>query len=144
MFSTKEKGNSVRYDTLISQKTEIRGELHLTGAVHVDGVVKGNIIAEPGSNATIRISEKARIEGQISAPNIIINGSVQGNVVAYDYIELAKKAKVEGDITYRMMEIVLGAEVNGKLHQQGRKANDTVNDKTNEPAPSKAQSVPAS
>lgn len=126
MFSSKDKSNA-HYDTLISVKTEIIGDVKFTGGLHIDGVVKGNLIAEPNSGALVRVSEKGRVEGQINAPNIIINGKVTGDVYSGEYIELAKKAQVVGDVYYHSMEMVLGAEVNGKLHHQPKgKKNDPV------------------
>lgn len=121
MFSSKDKSD-VHYDTLISAKTEIQGDVKLTGGLHIDGVIKGNLIAEVGSGATVRVSEKGRVEGQITAPNIIINGEVMGDVHASEYIELAKKARVNGDVYYTAMEMVLGAQVNGQLHHSQDKA----------------------
>lgn len=120
MFSSKDKGANTHYDTLISVKTEIVGDVKFTGGLHVDGVIKGNLMAEPGSGAVVRISDKGRVEGQITAPNVIINGRVIGDVHAGEYIELAKKAQVSGDVYYLAMEMVLGAEVNGKLHHQAK------------------------
>ncbi|WP_430460462.1 bactofilin family protein [Thalassolituus sp. LLYu03] len=118
MFSSKDKGAGTHYDTLISSKTEIVGDVKFTGGLHVDGVIKGNLVAEAGSGAVVRISDKGQVEGQITAPNVIINGRVVGDVHAGEYIELAKKAQVNGDVYYQAMEMVLGAEVNGKLHHQ--------------------------
>ena len=118
MFSSKDKGSNTHYDTLISVKTEITGDVKFTGGLHIDGVIKGNLVAEAGSGAVVRVSDKGRVEGQISAPNIIVNGKVIGDVHAGEYIELAKKAQVNGDVYYQMMEMVKGAEVNGKLHHQ--------------------------
>lgn len=128
MFGTKDKTNNPHYDTLISSKTEIIGDVKFTGGLHVDGVIKGNLIADSGSSAVVRISDKGRVEGQINAPNIIVNGKVIGDVHATEYIELAKKAEVNGDVYYQMMEMVLGAQVNGKLHHQakGKKAVEAV------------------
>ncbi|AHK14808.1 MAG: polymer-forming cytoskeletal protein [Thalassolituus sp.] len=125
MFSSKDKSD-VRYDTLISAKTEIHGDVILTGGLHIDGLVKGNLIAEAGSGATVRVSEKGRVEGQITAPNIIINGEVIGDVHASEYIELAKKARVKGDVYYQAMEMVLGAQVNGQLHHSQDKASTSA------------------
>ena len=73
MLGSKKNRNSsnVAYDTLISAQTDIKGDLTVSGAIHVDGLVTGNITAEPGSQATVLISEKGRILGDISAPNVI-------------------------------------------------------------------------
>jgi len=118
MFSAKHN-DAIAYDTLISANTEICGDVHIKGAVHIDGVIKGNLMAEPGSKATLRISDKGRVEGSITVPNVIINGQVDGDIHAFEYIELAKKARITGNVYYATMEMVMGAQVNGQLlHNQ--------------------------
>lgn len=114
MFSAK-TNNTIDFDTVISARTEIVGDITIKGAIQIDGVLKGNLIAEQGSKASVRISDKGSVVGKISAPNIIINGEVNGDIHAYEYIELAKKARITGDVYYSSMEMVLGAQVNGQL-----------------------------
>lgn len=109
------KSNVANDVTLISVKAEIDGDIRVSGGLHVDGRVKGNILADPDSNAAVRISDKGIVEGEIRAPNVAINGEVKGNVYSSGHIELAKKALVTGDVHYVMMEMVMGARVNGKL-----------------------------
>ena len=119
MFSSKDKAAASHYDTLISTKTEISGDVHFKGGLQLEGVVKGNLIAEASTGAVVRISDTGRVEGQIYAPNVVVNGTVLGDIYASDYIELAKKARIEGNVHYHMMEMVLGSEVNGQLlHQE--------------------------
>ena len=117
MLGSKKNRNSsnVTYDTLISAQTDIKGDLTVSGAIHVDGLVTGNITAEPGSQATVLISEKGRILGDISAPNVIINGEVRGDVRAFTNLELAEKSRITGDVYYANMEMVMGGQVNGQL-----------------------------
>jgi len=115
--------NSGHYETLISNKPEFVGNLHFSGGLHIDGRIKGNIIAEDKSGAVVRISETGVVEGEIRVPNVIINGRVAGNVYSSQHIELAKKADVQGDVHYTIMEMVMGAQVNGALvHQADPKA----------------------
>jgi cytoskeletal protein CcmA (bactofilin family) len=134
MFSNKDKTAASHCDTLISQKTEIVGDVKFKGGLQVEGVIKGNLIAEPGSGAVVRIADSGRVEGQINAPNVVVNGAVIGDIYAGEYIELAKKARVQGDVHYYMMEMVMGAEVNGKLIHQGKdelkKANKVLAENT--------------
>jgi cytoskeletal protein CcmA (bactofilin family) len=120
MFSSKDKTAASHYDTLISPKTEIVGDIKFKGGLQIEGTIKGNLIAEANSGAVVRISDSGRVEGQINAPNIVVNGTVVGDLYAGEYIELAKKARIQGDVYYHMMEMVLGAEVNGKLIHQGK------------------------
>jgi len=120
MFSSKDKTAASHYDTLVSPKTEIIGDVKFKGGLQVEGIIKGNLIAEAGSGAVVRISDSGRVEGQINAPNVVVNGTVVGDIYAGEYIELAKKARIQGDVYYHMMEMVLGAEVNGKLIHQAK------------------------
>lgn len=108
-----------QFDTLISERSEVNGDLKISGGLHIDGYVKGNIDADADSGAVVRISDKGRVEGEIRAPHIIINGQVTGDVYSFAHIELAKKAHVKGDLYYSMMEMVMGAKVSGKVvHQE--------------------------
>lgn len=101
--------------TLISRDTVIVGDIHFSGTLDVEGLVQGNIIALPGKDALVRIVEKGRVEGEIRAPSVMINGSIQGNVHSTKHLELAAKARVEGNVSYSLVEMAAGSEVNGSL-----------------------------
>jgi cytoskeletal protein CcmA (bactofilin family) len=101
--------------TLISASTEVVGDIHFSGNLEVEGHVRGNIVAVAGSDARIRVQEKGCIEGMISAPSIVVNGHVTGDIFSSGHIELAAKALVQGNVHYHMIEMVRGAQVNGSL-----------------------------
>ena len=101
--------------TLVSSDTVILGEIRFSGVLDVEGLVRGNIIAEPGKEALVRVVDKGRVEGEIRAPSVVINGNVQGDVYATRHLELAAKARVQGNVFYVLVEMAAGAEVNGSL-----------------------------
>jgi len=101
--------------TLVSKSTEIVGDIHFTGNLEIEGRVRGNIVAAEGAEARVRIMEKGSVEGEITAPSVVINGRVSGNVHSSKHIELAEKAVVEGNVHYSLIEMVKGAQVNGSL-----------------------------
>ncbi len=109
------KSPTKRIDSLIGKNTQVTGDLDFSGGLLVDGKVIGNITASDDENATITISENGLVQGEIQIPNIIINGSVEGNVYASNHVELAKKARVYGNVYYQLFEMAMGAEVNGNL-----------------------------
>lgn len=115
MWSSNEKVTPASFDTLVSNKAEIVGDLKFSGGLHIDGKVVGNILADSNTSAVVRVSDKGVVEGEIRAPNVIINGRVTGDVHSTEHLELAKNASVQGDVFYNMMEMVMGAEVNGSL-----------------------------
>src|ERR1022692_2185776 len=55
------------------------------------------------------------VEGEVKVSHVVINGSVTGPVTATDYLELQAKARVNGDVVYRTLEMHVGAIVQGKL-----------------------------
>jgi cytoskeletal protein CcmA (bactofilin family) len=123
MLGRGKKGKSAgaRVDTIIGQQTQVDGDLHFSGGLHIDGHVKGNVIANEGNASVLTVSEHGRIEGDVRVPNVFLNGSVTGDVHCEERIELAAKAKVTGDVYYSLIEMVMGAEVNGSLLHQADK-----------------------
>ena len=123
---------SVHFDTLIAEGTLFSGDVEFTGGLHVDGVIKGHIRAVEEKDAVVRLSEVGRIEGDVVAPHVIINGQVQGDVYASEHLELAENASITGNVYYNLIEMVIGAEVNGNLvhdrEQAARKLGLNVSD----------------
>lgn len=120
MFGNSSKPSTHHFDTLVSGKAEIVGDLHFSGGLHIDGKVFGNIIADDDSKAVIRISEKGVVVGEISAPHVIVNGQVSGDIHSCEHIELASRATVNGNIFYNMIEMVMGSQVSGNLMHRYR------------------------
>ena len=111
----KSKSAGAKVDTIIGQQTRIEGDVHFSGGLHVDGRIKGGVIAETGSGSVLTISEHGSIEGDVLVPTVILNGSVTGDVRSGERIELAAKANVDGDVFYNLIEMAMGATVNGSL-----------------------------
>jgi cytoskeletal protein CcmA (bactofilin family) len=132
MFGKKKGFSAARIDTLIGQGTEINGDLVFTGGLHVDGSIKGNVAAEQGSTAILILSEFGRIEGEVKVPNMVLNGEIVGDVYGSTRVELAPKSRVKGSVYYNLIEMAIGAEVNGGLvHQpQGSQLPKRLEDKS--------------
>ena len=116
MWGNKKKPKqTAQIDSLIGQNTEIRGDVCFSGGLHVDGVVKGSVIAEKGDDSVLTLSERGTIEGEVRVPNVVVNGTVIGDVHAGGHVELASHARVHGNVYYSLIEMAMGAEVNGNL-----------------------------
>lgn len=115
-------------DTLISARTEIKGDLSFSGGLRIDGKLKGNVTAKGDGNSTLILSENASIVGNVTVPHIIANGTIKGTVRAAERIELQPKAEIGGDVYYKVMEVARGAVINGNLVRE-----------MNEPGREKAQ-----
>ncbi len=101
--------------TLIGEGTEIDGNVTFKGGLHVDGSVRGNVLALDDDKATLTLSDMGNIEGDVQVPQVILNGTVIGDVHASQRLELAPRAKVTGTVYYKLLEMAMGAEVNGSL-----------------------------
>lgn len=116
--SDKRNGSAVAaISTLIAEGTKIRGDVHFSGGLHLDGVVDGSIAAE-GTDAVLTLSEKGRINGEVRVSNAVINGVVNGDIFVGERLELAANARVEGNVHYKVLEMTAGAQVNGKMLYQ--------------------------
>jgi cytoskeletal protein CcmA (bactofilin family) len=118
MFGRKKGFSAARIDTLVGQGTQITGDLMFSGGLHVDGTIKGNVVAEEGTTALLILSEFGRIEGEVTVPNMVLNGEIVGDVFGSTRVELAPKARVKGSVYYNLIEMAIGAEVNGGLVHQ--------------------------
>ena len=122
MLGSKRGGGAVSGGTtLVSRETTINGDLHFSGNLEVEGLIKGSVIAEVGKEAMVRIAAAGRVEGEIRAPMVMINGAVKGVVHASRHLELAPCARVTGDVYYSIIEMLAGAEINGRLLHRSEK-----------------------
>ncbi|MBC7622577.1 MAG: polymer-forming cytoskeletal protein [Aeromicrobium sp.] len=126
MFNAKSNKPSP-IDSLIGAGSVITGDIQFTGGLRVDGTVKGNIKAVGDKPGTLVLSELAKIEGEIEVAHVVVNGSVAGPIKAREYVELMPKARVTGDVTYKTIEIHVGAIVMGRmLHDSDVRTSDKV------------------
>jgi len=118
----KTKKENYSNHTLIAPSAEIRGDVQFAGGLHVLGTVVGNIsVSDEGGRLVI--GESGKVQGEIRVPKIVINGRVEGDVHASEHLELAEKAVIEGNVYYTLIEMVMGAQVDGKLVRQNERKN---------------------
>ncbi|HET7921743.1 MAG TPA: polymer-forming cytoskeletal protein [Gammaproteobacteria bacterium] len=104
-----------RIDTLVGRNTVITGDLRFSGGLHVDGTVQGNVSAEAGTDSVLSLSQHGLIKGEVRVPNVMINGTVEGDIHAETRLDLGAEARVNGDVYYSLIEMAVGAAVNGKM-----------------------------
>ena len=114
MFNKTSKPQN-RIDSLIGATTRIEGNVFFSGGLRVDGAVRGNIAGLPDQPATLVVSEQARIDGEVQAAHVVVNGTINGPVDARETLELQAGSRVKGDIHYKSIEIQQGAVIEGRL-----------------------------
>ena len=117
MFGKKQHRNS-RTETLVGSNTKVSGDLHFRGRCHVEGLVKGGVTADPDTDSELFIIDSGTVEGGVTVPYVYLNGIVRGDVFACQRVELGPTARVIGNVYYNLIEMAIGAEINGKLVHQ--------------------------
>lgn len=111
MFSRADRPNG-RVDTLIGRSSHVRGDLNFAGGLHLDGQIDGNVEAEQGQ---LSVSEHGVVTGSVVVPQVVLDGTVRGDIQASGRLVLGPNARVLGDVRYGAIEMATGARINGKL-----------------------------
>jgi cytoskeletal protein CcmA (bactofilin family) len=121
MFGSDKKNQPPRPATsiecLIGGRMTIKGDVTFSGGLVIDGVIKGTLNAE-SADASVLVSDKGTVEGEMRAPHISINGSVVGDVHATEKLELGVNARVRGNVYYKLLEMAAGAQINGQMFHE--------------------------
>ncbi len=117
MFGKKQRRHTV-VETLIGSNSKVHGDIHFLGGCHVDGAVNGNVTADPDTESALSISDIGCVDGGVTVPYVVLNGIVRGDLCASQRVELGPTARVIGNVYYNLIEMAIGAEINGKLVHQ--------------------------
>ena len=104
-------------DTLIGKSSRVEGDVDFSGGLHLDGRITGSVRAPDTSGSTLSVSESGCIEGAVEVPNVTLDGTVRGDIHARQRLVLGAHAKVLGNVHYGVIEMALGAQIQGKLTQ---------------------------
>ena len=106
---------STRIDTLLGKAATLNGDLEFSGGLHLDGRVNGNVRSNASDGGALSVSESGFIEGSVEVTNIVMNGTVNGDMHARERLVLGGKARVNGNVHYGVIEMAPGAVITGKL-----------------------------
>ena len=114
MFTNKKTEKSPETRTpsfnLIANGTEITGDITTEGDLRIDGRVHGNV----SCTAKLVVGDGGDITGNISCYSGEISGTVQGQVVAKEILQLKQSAMIQGDIEATRFIVEEGASINGR------------------------------
>ena len=98
-------------ETIIAEGVRVEGEFRSNGDVVIDGELNGTL----QTAQSLQIGESAVIHADVSAKSAVIAGTVVGNILATDNLELLSSSRVSGDIQTGRISIASGATVNGRI-----------------------------
>lgn len=96
--------------SIFASQPELSGEISFRDMVRVNGHISGTIYSEKG---TLIIDIQAKVEANVEVAVAIINGTVHGDIVAQEKVELGPSAKIYGNIWTRSIGIKDGAIFDG-------------------------------
>lgn len=111
MFTTKKKNEmTTMINTIIGDNSRIEGQLVTSESTRVDGTLRGKILSE----STVIIGEHGVIYGDIDGFEILVAGTVYGNLHAEQRIQLTETGRVIGDLFTKTLVIDEGASFKGR------------------------------
>lgn len=113
--ANKRRNGNMNLMTMVSPSTEITGDIKFSGGLWVEGKINGNVSADDNSDGRLDLAEGGRIVGDVSVPNVHINGEVEGDIYVTGRVELANNAQIKGNVYYNLLEMAMGAAINGNL-----------------------------
>lgn len=95
--------------TVIGRDAKFKGELSFDSSLKVLGLLEGLIRA----GGEVTIAEGGLIKGDVEAATIIVEGTVEGDIIARNKLHLTAKARVIGDVTAASLLVAEGASFIG-------------------------------
>ena len=100
------------FDTILSKDIDFAGTLSFEKPFLIRGKLSGNII----STGILVVDEEAVVEADISASKVVIKGSVKGNIVASEKLEITITGKLLGNVTAPKIFMETGCLFNGRCN----------------------------
>src|SRR5688572_33224787 len=97
-------------NTLLGRGSEFEGKLTFEGTVRIDGKLSGEVFSED----VLVVGEGAMVQAQIDVGEIIIQGTVIGNIRAKRGIEIRAPGRVKGDLHTPSLQIDKGVVFEGR------------------------------
>ncbi len=108
--------------TLLGKGSEFDGKLTFEGQVRIDGKFSGQIFTKD----TLVVGEGARVNAEINAGTVIVNGVVEGNIKATQLIELHTPGRVKGNLETPSLSIDKGVMFEGSCKMDGAKGGSST------------------
>lgn len=107
------KGDSSNSDFgWIGRGIEVSGDIIFADRLQIDGKVSGKLSSESG---TLVIGEMGTVEAQLDVGICVIQGTLQGNLIARSKVEIRKTGRVHGDLITPVLLVEEGAVFNGAI-----------------------------
>lgn len=104
-----------RIDSLISKGTHVNGNIIFSGGLRIEGEVHGDVRLADGETGVLMLNAQGVVRGDIETSHLILEGEIEGGVLASQSIEMHSSARIVGDVSYRYIELKPGATIVGNM-----------------------------
>jgi cytoskeletal protein CcmA (bactofilin family) len=105
----------------ISGKVGVIGDVYFAGTLRIDGKIDGRVSVYDGKKGTLVLSKDAVVNGSVDVTNMVTDGMVTGEVDIEEKLECRAHAIIRGDVTYGVLNIVDGAQLQGRCEMKSEK-----------------------
>ena len=98
----------------LGTEVTVTGNIGGQGNLHIDGRVDGDV-----SCASLIVGNAGQVNGNITADDAKIAGSVTGTVAA-KVLTIEASARITGDLSYDSVSVETGAQVDGRVKRLTR------------------------
>lgn len=115
---------------LISNGTEITGDIKSNGDIRIDGLLTGNL----NTKGKVVIGPTGKVKGEVYCKNSEVSGAVDGRICVSQLLTLKTDSKISGDIITFKLSIEPGAKFTGNCKMSESENNEGASfAKTKEP-----------
>ena len=111
MFASKQARSSANGYSVIDHELTISGDIRTGGTIRVDGRVEGSLHRAD----TLIIGAGGTVVGNIEAREVVIGGSLHGNLTVSERVEVQATATINGDIRAAAVQLMEGGTVHGHI-----------------------------
>jgi cytoskeletal protein CcmA (bactofilin family) len=104
-------GNLVGF---VGQNCTIQGTLNFSGTLRIDGRIEGQVV----SSGTLIVGEGGQVHADIQAGVVVCGGTIEGNIVAKDRVQLLAPSIFTGTVRTPLLIIEEGAQFNGTCEME--------------------------
>jgi cytoskeletal protein CcmA (bactofilin family) len=98
-------------ESMIAQETTIQGNLRSAHGIRIMGSVEGDI----ESRGRAKIEKGGRVQGNITAADVVVNGALEGHIEAAGQVELGPESRMSGNINAAKIAIAEGSFFQGDI-----------------------------
>ena len=125
--SKPESGGGATHDAIenvLGRSCTVRGDLSAEGAFRIDGTVEGSV----ESRAAVVVGESGTVRGLVRGTDVVVAGTVVGDVICSGHLEILAKGRIEGDISAKSMRIETGGVFRGTSSMGGEASGSVAED----------------